>query len=130
MKQVCPSNSNQHESVKRVVLFNNLKQKYLRVNHIFIFFLLASIFLSVSCNSDSSKQEIDTYEQLESLPANVPEYAKFGLQSGVIEMESVTMGIKQHIVMYFDDWGRVVASDITMNFLGKKRMCGPLLMMG
>jgi hypothetical protein len=85
-----------------------------------LFLLAIVMFVAMqACDFKSSKPEVSEYEFVSEV-SDAPDYAKFGFKSGVVEMDAVTMGIKQHIVMYFDDWGRKVVSEIHMNFMGQK----------
>ena len=69
---------------------------------------------------DSGKTETEDFEASEVISEKIPDYARFGLQSGVIVMESETMGMKQFITMYFRDWGKEMTNEIQMNVMGQK----------
>ncbi len=80
------------------------------------------IFIIISCK-EKSKTTTDEKSKInctEELSSDIPEYAKFGIKSGIIEMESTVMGMKQNLIMYFDDWGRKIRNEIHMSFLGQK----------
>jgi len=84
----------------------------------YLFSILAITFYFLSCQSDKAKET--KVEQLETIAADksIPDYARYGLKSGVIEMVSSTMGMKQYITIYFDDYGKLITNEIKMNAFG------------
>lgn len=82
---------------------------------------ILALLMLVSCvQTEQHNTEVADMEKLSDTISEAPDYAKFGLQSGVLEMESVTMGMTQSIVVYFEDWGRLVKNEIQMTFMGQK----------
>jgi hypothetical protein len=90
------------------------------MKHKQILIITVLLFVAFACNFNKNESETGDFEPLTEIPTDVPDYAKFAMKSGVIEMESVTMGMKQNIMMYFDDWGQMVANEIHMSVLGQK----------
>ncbi len=90
-----------------------------------MFFLLIATYVTVfvQCSGDKAKPEVEDFEVADNEDIDLddmPENARFGFKSGVVEMESNTMGMNQFIVMYFDDWGNKISSEIHMEFMGQK----------
>lgn len=77
------------------------------------------LFVNFSCKNNKEIKEVN-YEFVAEDISSYPAYAKFGMKSGKITMESSAMGMKQDMVQYFDDWGKLSAVDIQMSMLGKK----------
>jgi hypothetical protein len=88
---------------------------------LFYLFVLSVITLSFySCQQNSESVEVEQYDSSSVDVSEVPDNAKYGMKSGVIQMESVTMGMKQDVIMYFDDWGNLMMNEIHMDFMGQK----------
>ncbi len=87
-----------------------------------VIMLLSALILMVlsSCNTDSSKPEVEEMDSTQADISVVPDSALFGLKSGVIEMESEAMDMKQFVVMYFDSWGHLLMNEIQMEVMGQK----------
>lgn len=93
--------------------------KTIHVRILVLFLLL----LSFGCKNEKSN---DTTEQnLSSTGAQtqdeIPSYARYGFETGKIEMEMSTMGMKQTMTIHFQDWGNIARTDIVMNFAGMKQ---------
>lgn len=90
------------------------KSNLLTIRLLSISLLIALLFSNCSNKQDTNDAIVDDIQ------TEIPDYAKYGLKSGIVKLESNTLGIKQNMTMYFDDWGNLTTNDIEMNLLGSK----------
>lgn len=85
--------------------------------------LLMGLFFIVSCGSSEKKDNKDTdstvTEEVVVNNGDIPEGARYGMKSGIIEFETSTMGFSQTVILYFDDYGKTSASEMTGSAMGQ-----------
>jgi hypothetical protein len=95
---------------------------------LFIYAIVIMMSALVSCSGGDGKKSgnsIDSTKIKDSI-AKASANGKFKLKSGIVTMTSETMGMKQTITMYFDDYGNKRSNEtmgtIDMGALGKTEM--------
>ena len=71
------------------------------------FHLLFSVFILIllSCNQGREKKSSPTDATIDSTISTSTPQGKYQLKSGIITLVSETMGMKQYMTTYFDDYG-------------------------
>lgn len=93
------------------------------MRNIFVAFAIIAFF-TASCGSKPDSAEIKAVlDTLKEIPADqivaASDTDQYGFQTGVVFYTSTTMGITQNVTMWFNDFGRLVCSEITSEMLGQ-----------
>ncbi|PKP00822.1 MAG: hypothetical protein CVU11_16940 [Bacteroidetes bacterium HGW-Bacteroidetes-6] len=94
------------------------------MKYLFPLFLVTVLFLASCGNSTEqavSTSWLDTLKELspDDIPAAV-DSQKIGFKNGVVVYESTTLGIKQEITFWFDDFGNKTRTEIKSEMMGQK----------
>lgn len=85
--------------------------------------LLMGLFFIVSCGNSSDKKENSstdtTVTEQQTTNADIPEGARYGMESGIIVFETSTMGFTQTVTLYFEDYGKTSASEMEGSAMGQ-----------
>lgn len=96
---------------------------------IYLSLIMPVMLMLAACPSPEEDEDINTNDTVirvvdntvyDSIPMGDEKAPKYSVKSGIITMNSSTMGMKQKIIMYFDDYGNKQATKVEQELMGQK----------